>query len=79
MHRMTRRKGLADTVIIVTSVLFRAHAGENVIEEKKNCYSNYIVAHNNNDVAAVCPAAGARARARDVYTRGKKMYTHTVI
>lgn len=78
MHRMTRRKGLADTVIIVTSVLFRARAGENVMEEK-NCYSNYIVAHNNNDVAAVCPAAGARARASDVYTQGKKMHTHTVI
>lgn len=76
MHRMTRRKGFADTVIIVTSVLFRARAGENV--RKKNCYSNYIVARNNN---IMTPLQFARRRVRErapaIYTRGKKMHTHT--
>lgn len=77
---MTRRKGLADTVIIVTSVLFRARARENV-REKKNCYSNYnIVAHNNNIMTSL-QFAPRRVREPEpaTYTRGKKMHTHTVI
>jgi len=78
MHRMTRRKGFADTVIIVTSVLFRARAGENV--RKKNCYSNYIVARNNNIIMTLLQFAPRRVRelAPAIYTRGKKKCTHII-
>lgn len=62
MHRgMTRRKGFADTVIIVTSVLFRARTGENV--RKKNCYSNYIDALHYTAVTSL-QFARRRVRAR---------------
>jgi len=72
------RKGFADTVIIVTSVFIsgaRSRSGENV--RKKNCYSNYcitVVVHNilYDDVAAVCPAAGARS----IYTHHGEKTAH---
>lgn len=79
------RKGFADTVIIVTSVFISgARALGRKCEKKKLLFKLLLYRHRTyynilyNDVAAVCPAAGARSTYIHDTSRGKKLHTHNV-